>query len=344
MSSNIALLLTQDGIANGLIYALISLSILIVFLVTKIFWIPAGEFVIFGALTMGLLSKGQFPVVVWLSVFLSICVLVVAIYEYIKLRNIKKLNKILFFCTAYPLVSYFLGSYIVPQSDSIWLKAFFTVFLIFPLAPLLYLTVFKSVIKSTILIKLIVAVALHMVLVGIGLYFFGPEGSRSPALITGKFKWIGINISYQFVLILSFSIFSMFLLWLFFEKTLWGKSLKATAINQLGARLVAIHTEKVGILAFSFAGLIGAVSGVLISSTTTVYYDSGFLLALKGFIGVVAAGMVSFPIAVISSVAIGVIDSFSAFYTSSLRDIIVFSALIPILIFRSLTDKNLDQE
>ena len=59
MNAQIALILGQDGITNGAIYALLALSILLVFTVTRVLFIPQGEFVAFGALTMASLQAGK---------------------------------------------------------------------------------------------------------------------------------------------------------------------------------------------------------------------------------------------------------------------------------------------
>ena len=82
------------------------------------------------------------------------------------------------------------------------------------------------------------------------------------------------------------------LLWLFFERTLTGKALRATAVNRAGARLMGISSSGAGRLAFTMAAFIGALSGLLIGPTTTVFYDSGFLIGLKGFVAAVFAGPV----------------------------------------------------
>ena len=49
MDLQIALLLGQDGITNGAIYALLALALVLVFAVTRVIFIPQGEFVAFGA-------------------------------------------------------------------------------------------------------------------------------------------------------------------------------------------------------------------------------------------------------------------------------------------------------
>jgi len=72
MNFQIAMLLGQDGVTNGAIYALLALSILLVFTVTRILLIPLGEFVTFGALTMAALQAGQPTRLVWLLLALTV--------------------------------------------------------------------------------------------------------------------------------------------------------------------------------------------------------------------------------------------------------------------------------
>ncbi|MCP6341473.1 hypothetical protein NL462_27340, partial [Klebsiella pneumoniae] len=74
---------------------------------------------------------------------------------------------------------------------------------------------------------------------------------------------------------------------LFFERTLLGKALRATAVNRTGARLMGISGDAAGALTFTLAAFIGALSGLLISPSTTIYYDTGFLIGLKGFVAAV---------------------------------------------------------
>ena len=61
MDLSILLILVQDGVTSGAIYALLALSLVLVFTVTRVIFIPQGEFVAFGALTMATLEAGEFP-------------------------------------------------------------------------------------------------------------------------------------------------------------------------------------------------------------------------------------------------------------------------------------------
>ena len=61
MDFSIASILAWDGITNGAIYALLALALVLAFSVTRVIFIPQGEFVAFGALTLALLQTGKVP-------------------------------------------------------------------------------------------------------------------------------------------------------------------------------------------------------------------------------------------------------------------------------------------
>jgi len=129
-----------------------------------------------------------------------------------------------------------------------------------------------------------------------------------------------------------------------FGRTIYGKALRATAINRIGARLVGISAEFSGRLAFTLAALIGAVSGILISPITTIYYDTGFLISLKGFVGAIIGGMTSYPAAAIGAVMVGFLESFSSFWASAFKESIVFTLIIPVLLWRSLAAPRIEED
>jgi branched-chain amino acid transport system permease protein len=133
------------------------------------------------------------------------------------------------------------------------------------------------------------------------------------------------------------------LLYLFFERTLTGKALRATAVNRAGARLMGISSSGAGRLAFMMAALIGALSGLLIGPTTTVFYDSGFLIGLKGFVAAVFAGLASYPMALVGALGVGLLESFGSFWASAFKEVIVFSSILPVLLWRSLADPHSEE-
>jgi branched-chain amino acid transport system permease protein len=134
------------------------------------------------------------------------------------------------------------------------------------------------------------------------------------------------------------------LLWLYFERSLRGKALRATAVNRTGARLMGISSQASGQLTFTMAAFIGALSGLLIGPTTTVFYDSGFLIGLKGFVAAVFAGLASYPLAAVGALGVGVVEAFGSFWASAFKEVIVFTTILPILLWRSLRDPHHDED
>ena len=85
MDFQIALLLGQDGLTNGAIYALLALALVLVFAVTRVIFIPQGEFVAYGALTLATLQAGKLPATLWM--ILALGAVIAAIDGAIALRH-----------------------------------------------------------------------------------------------------------------------------------------------------------------------------------------------------------------------------------------------------------------
>jgi len=195
-----------------------------------------------------------------------------------------------------------------------------------------------------VLVLLIVSVAVHFASLGFGLWFFGAEGSRTPPFSSTSFSIGEVNVSVQSLLVVATSVLLIFALYLFFGRTLYGKALRATALNRAGARLVGVSPDFAGALTFTLAALLCAFSGVLIGPITTIYYDSGFLISLKGFVGAIIGGLSSYPLAAAGSLLVGLIESFSSFWASAFKEVIVFTLIIPVLLWRSVTTTHHDEE
>ena len=187
---------------------------------------------------------------------------------------------------------------------------------------------------------LIVSMALHFVLIGIALYCFGAEGVSTPALTETSFDAGLIEISGQSLCVGAVCLVMVAALRWFFVRTLFGKALRAAASDRLGARLIGVDHALSGRAAFALASFAAAVSGLLIAPITPLSYDTGFEIGLKGFVAAVMGGLASYPLAAAGALVVGLLESFSGFWASQYRNIIVFSLLIPVLIWLSLARGN----
>jgi branched-chain amino acid transport system permease protein len=345
MDFTIASILLLDGVTNGAIYALLGLATVLVFTVTRVIFIPQGEFVAYGALTLAMFQAGKVPGTVWL---LLIMAGVASLMELVaRWRHHGQLGRALqaaFKTLVFPLLVSALSIWAAPLHLPLWAQGALSVAIVTAFGPLVYRVAYQSLESATPLVLLIVSVGVHFAMTGLGLLFFGAEGFRNPPFWDERFNLGPLAVSGQMVIIFATSLALIVLLWLYFEKTLRGKALRATAVNRTGARLMGISSHTAGQLTFLMAALIGALSGLLIGPTTTVFYDSGFLIGLKGFVAAVVAGLSSYPGALLGALFVGVVESFGAFWASAFKEVIVFTLILPVLLARSLYGGTSDEE
>ena len=324
---------------NGAIYALLALSLVLVFAVTRVILIPQGEFVAFGALTYAALDSGQLPGSVWLLAALGVAAFVAGLLQ--ERRGVLRLGVETLLV---PAVVIGLTVLLAPRRAGVVVEALLSVAIVTPMAPYLYRVAFQPLAEASVLVLLIASVGVHLALNGLGLVFFGPEGFRAQGFSDARYAVGNLVVPGQALWIVGLTLLVMAGLGLFFDRTLAGKALRATAVNRLGARLVGIATSLSGRIAFALAGLIGAISGVLIVPLTTIYYDTGFLIGLKGFVAAIVGGLASYPLAAAAAILVGCVESFSSFYASAFKEVVVFTVIIPVLLWRSLRGTAEEEE
>jgi branched-chain amino acid transport system permease protein len=337
MDAQIAAILAMDGIATGAIYVLIGLGFVLIFAVTRVIFVPFGDIAAFTALTLASLEAGRSPGTVGLVAVLAVLAMLMESVALVRARAFNRLPRAGLYYLILPLLpaaAVWLGAGTVLPAPA---RIALALALVLPIAPLLDRVVFRPIADASVLLLLTVAVALHFALVGLGLLFFGPEGVRTQPLTDAMFDIGGLTVSAQTLLIVGASIAFSGLLFLFFEFTLLGKALRATAVNRTGARLVGIRPEATGTIAYLLASLLAGISGVLIAPVTTIFYDSGFLLGLKAFVGAIIGAMASYPVTALGAVLVGLLESFASFWSSAFKEVVVFSLLIPVLLWRSLS-------
>ncbi len=344
MDSEIALILLQDGIVNGAVYALLALSLVLVFSVTRVILIPQGEFVAYGALTYADLDSGRVPGSLWLLAALGGAALLAGLWQMRRHMAPAAVVRLLAATVALPAAVAGVVLLLAGRRVGVAGEAALSLLIVAPMAPYLYVVAFQPLAEASVLVLLIAAVGAHLALQGLGLVMFGPEGFRAAPFSDAVLGAGPLAVSGQAAWVVGSTLAIMAGLFVFFGRTLFGKALHATAVNRLGARLVGISAGLSGRIAFTLAGVIGAFGGVLIAPLTTVYYDSGFLVGLKGFVAAIVGGMVSYPLAALAAVLVGVVESFSTFWASAFKEVIVFTVILPVLLVRSLRSPVAEDE
>jgi branched-chain amino acid transport system permease protein len=344
LNTTILLFLLQDGITNGAIYALLGLALVLVFAVTRVILIPQGEFVTYGALTYATLSAGQVPGTAKLAVAMGFVAFCLDIISARKSLNLRRMLRALGVNILLPLAVLALTTWLASRQTPVAVNIALSLVIVAAIGLFLYRIAFQPIAHTSVLVLLIASVGCHLALQGMGLVFFGAEGQRGPTISNAAFTVGQLRFTGQNIAVYAITITFIVGLWLFFGHTLYGKALRATAVNRLGARLVGIRTSLSGQLAFLLASVIGAISGILIVPITTLYYDTGFLIGLKGFIAAIIGGLVSYPLTAVAALVVGSVEAFSSFYASNYKEVIVFTLILPVLVLRSLAAPAVEEE
>jgi branched-chain amino acid transport system permease protein len=344
MDLDIATILTIDGIASGAIYVLIGIGFVLIFTVTRVIFVPFGDIAAFTALTLASLESRHVPGTIGLVAGLAVIATAMDVVAKLGAGEAKLVPKSFLFYLLLPLVPVAIVWMSAETQLPMFLRIILSIALILPIAPLLDRVAFRPIADASVLLLLTVSVALHFGLVGLGLLFFGAEGVRTQPLADVRFEMLGTVIAMQTVFVVAAAFLFSALLYAFFDYTITGKALRATAINRTGARLVGIRPAAAGTVAYLLGSALAGISGILISPVTTIFYDSGFLISLKAFVGAIIGAMVSYPVTAIGAVSVGLLESFASFWNSAFKEVIVFSILIPVLLWRSLTVDEDEEE
>jgi branched-chain amino acid transport system permease protein len=184
-------------------------------------------------------------------------------------------------------------------------------------------------------------VALIMITIGASIFLRGTAQivfdrrfhSLPPLLGADPIQFGGAAILPQSLVVLATAAVIVVALWLFIDRTIFGKAVIATAANRLAARLVGVDTRRIVAFSFGASAAIGAIAGVLITPIALTSYDAGTLLALKGFAAAMLGGIGSAPGAVVGGILIGMCEALAAGYLSSnYKDAVAFLIILVVLV------------
>lgn len=345
MSWDIAFILGLDGFANGAVYLLAGLGLVLIFSVTRVVFVPFGDVAAFAALSLAAFEAGRLPPTVGLVAMLALLAMAVESWSLLRRGEGRRIPRAVLGWGVLPLLPCALAWAVAGRELPQAVFIITAIALVVPVTPLVARVALQPIADASVLVLLIASLAVHFLLSGLGLLFFGPEGFRTQPLTSGVIDLPGgLAISGQVILMVVASLVLSAMFFLAFERTVAGKSLRATAVNRVGARLVGIRPARTALMAYGCASLLAGLIGVLVAPVNTMYYDSGFLIGLKAFVAAIIGGLTSYPLTALGALAVGVVESFGSFFSGALKDVIVFSLLIPVLMLRSALTRHSEEE
>ena len=170
------------------------------------------------------------------------------------------------------------------------------------------------------------------------------QGARDmavPALISGSMQIpmggdFDVTLPYSRIMIISVVVVLMLALSLYIKYSRMGRASRACSQDLRMANLLGIDTNRIISFTFVLGAMLAAVAGVLIAVTVGKLNPFiGFIAGIKAFTAAVLGGIGSIPGAMLGGVLLGVAETMAAAYISSqYKDIVAFSLLVLILLFR----------
>ena len=187
-----------------------------------------------------------------------------------------------------------------------------------------------------VVVLIFITVGASLFMRGVFKYFWGKEALALPPLTPDQpLQLLGATIIPQNLWVLGVTLAAILGLSLFFRRTLTGKAMRATAANVRAAALMGVETSRMAMYSFALAGGLGALAGIMITPITSLSYDVGVMIGLKGFAAAVLGGYGNFLGAVLGGLCLGLLESLGAgFISSAYKDVIAFVLLLLVLFAR----------
>ena len=179
-------------------------------------------------------------------------------------------------------------------------------------------------------------IALSIILQNFAMLVWGSNVFQFPPIFAVNRVQIGsIQIPPEAIMAIIIGLIVMVLLHFFMTKTRLGTSMRAAAQDSIAAKTLAINVSFITGITWGIATMLAGVGGVLIGPIYGVSLHMGALIGLKGFAGAVIGGYGNMYGAIVGSLLLGGLETFTAAYISSTyKDFISFFVLILFLIFK----------
>ncbi len=285
MSFNLIVSLTVNGIAMGMIYALLAMGLILLIRAIGVVNFAQGDLLMFGAY-----------ITCWLTIDLGL--------------PLWGMAPLAFLCFAVIGIIFMFSVY--------W-----------PLRNAAY--------PQTVVIATMGAA---MVLKETATLIWGSLPRAMPSLVrdstTGKAAILrigGVKLQWQLIITILVSAVLMALVFTLFEKLYAGRMMQAAAQDKYAAELLGIPTILTTAATYIIVMTIASIGGYLISPVFMVSKTLG-TLQLRAFAGVVVGGFGNIKGAIIGSLLIGIVESFSTINFSQYKDAVVFLILIAVLLIK----------
>ena len=215
-----------------------------------------------------------------------------------------------------------------------WLGILITLAVMALFGALFNLSVYYPLRNRSFLPVVISTIGASIFITNIILGIYGPEPSMLPPMLDAPGISLGnLFLDAQYLTIIAVTLALVALQYLFFEHTLLGKRMQAVSQDKEMASLLGIKVGWMIMLTFIYSAMLGGIAGILVAPILFVSVGLGGQIALKAFAATIIGGFGDVPGAIVGGIAIGVIETFGAYYISvPYKDAFAFIVLFAFLL------------
>lgn len=201
---------------------------------------------------------------------------------------------------------------------------------------LLQITLVERVVNQPMINSLLLTFGMSTLMMGVALNLWTSNfRSVNYAPLSGSWQVGEISISKARLVAFGIAILVTVGMWLFLNRSTYGKAIRATSEHPAVAQLCGIDIRRVRYVTFALGSSMAAISGALISIIFTINPEMGRMFIGKGFAIIVLGGLGSFVGAFLGALVLGVSETITAFYaTSQLSEGVAYLILLIVLIVR----------
>ena len=190
--------------------------------------------------------------------------------------------------------------------------------------------------KSSGVTKVFLTLGFAFIIEGIALHIWGWEFKSLPVFFNTPSIQLGeATIFGQTPWVIGITLLMVIGLFLFFNRTIQGKALRACANEPLGAKMVGISIERMALFSFVMAASLGAVVGALITPLTMTSYSIGLPLTAKGVLAAFVGGITRVEGVILGGFIYGMIEATTAgFIPGGYHSVIAPAILVLIFLCR----------
>ena len=177
-----------------------------------------------------------------------------------------------------------------------------------------------------------------------GLYGSGFQAYPEFEVFKGKWTLLGVGILRTQAVVIVSTVILMALLYLFVMRTKTGTAMRAVSEDMEVAFLMGINVDRIIVITFAVGAAAAGAAGVLYALVfKQVHFFMGFYPGIKAFTAAVLGGIGNIPGAMLGGLFLGlfesvgpilVLDGLGIVAPYQLKDVIAFTMLVMVLIFR----------